>query len=90
MVLKRTRIIDCIDLENSTVRASGTIAREQFFPEHVPVDPVIFKDPRTARTRIYVNEAAKKLLQQSMASAGITGAEFAEPGPHPPRPRPNN
>lgn len=83
-----TRVIDCIDLENSAVRASGTIAKEQFFADGVPTEPAIFKDPRTARTRIYVNEAAKDLLQERMTSAGISGAGFSEPGPPPPRARP--
>ncbi|WP_426688522.1 hypothetical protein [Rhodanobacter ginsengiterrae] len=83
-----THVIDCIDLQSSTLRASGTIAKEQFFANSVPFDPVIFKDPRTARTRIYVNQAAKELLEEQMTSAGISGAEFAEPGPPPPRPRP--
>ncbi|HWU77240.1 MAG TPA: hypothetical protein VN043_12120 [Rhodanobacter sp.] len=83
-----THLIDCIDLQSSTLRASGTIAKEQFFPNRVPIDPAVFKDPRTARTRIYVNKAAKDLLQERMASAGVSGADFVEPGPPPPRPRP--
>jgi hypothetical protein len=83
-----THVIDCIDLQNSTLRASGTIAREEFFAGCIPMEPAIFKDPRTARTRIYANEAAKHLLQERMASAGISGVEFAEPGPPLPRSRP--
>jgi hypothetical protein len=83
-----THVIDCIDLQSSTLRASGTIAKEKFFADRIPIEPVIFKDPRTARTRIYVNEAAKDLLQERMKSTGISGAEFVEPGPPPSRPRP--
>jgi hypothetical protein len=83
-----THIIDCIDLENSTLRPEGSIAKEVFFSGRIPAEPAIFKDPRTALTRIYVNEAAKKLLQERMASADISGATFVEPGPPPPRPRP--
>lgn len=55
--------------------------------DRIPIEPAIHKDPRTARTRIYVNDAAKDLLHMQMALNGISGAEFAEPGPPPPRPR---
>jgi hypothetical protein len=83
-----TKVIDCIDLQGSTLRPEGSIAKEAFLADRIPTEPTIFKDPRTARTRIYVNERAKELLQERMASAGISGAAFVEPGPPPPRPRP--
>lgn len=85
-----TNVIDCIDLQSSVLRPEGSIAKEAFHADRIPADPMIFKDPRTARTRIYVNECAKELLQQRMASAGITAAAFVEPGPPPPRPRPGS
>ncbi|WP_426688835.1 hypothetical protein [Rhodanobacter ginsengiterrae] len=83
-----TNVIDCIDLQSSTLHPEGSIAKEVFLADPVPTEPAIFKDPRTARTRIHANEPAKELLQEQMASAGISGAAFVEPGPPPPRPRP--
>lgn len=83
-----TNVIDCIDLQSSTLRPEGSVAKEAFFADRIPTGPAIFKDPRTARTRIYANEPAKELLLERMASAGISGAAFAEPGQPPPRPRP--
>lgn len=83
-----THVIDCIDLDRSTLRPEGSIAKEAFLPEKIPVDPTVFKDPHTARTRIYVNDSARQLLKKLIASAGITGVEFAEPGPRLPKPRP--
>jgi len=83
-----TNIIDCIDFEKSLKRPEGTIAKEVFFPDRLPMAPVLFKDPRTARGRIYANEPAKAVLEKLIDDAGITGAAFVELGPPPPRPRP--
>jgi hypothetical protein len=83
-----TNVVDCIDLANSKTRASGSIAKEAFFEDKVPDEPTVFKDPRTAATRVYVNEAAKNILEGLIAGAGITGAAFAEPGAVTFRPRP--
>jgi hypothetical protein len=83
-----TNVIDCIDAERSKKRPSGDISKEAFFEDKVPVEAAVFKDPRMAGVRIYVNDAARTELERLIAEAGITGAEFAEPGPPPPRPRP--
>lgn len=83
-----TRLVDCIDQENSVMRASGSVAKEAFHADRIPVDAAVFKDPRTARTRIYVNDRARDFLLDRMQSAGISGAEFVEPGAQSPRPRP--
>jgi hypothetical protein len=83
-----THLVDCIDPENSVIRASGSIAKEAFLVDRIPVNPAVFKDPRTARTRIYVNDGAKDILLDRMQSVGISGAEFAEPGMQLSRPRP--
>ena len=83
-----TNIVDCIDAASSKTRPSGAIAKEAFFEDKVPVLPAVFKDPRTAATRVYVNQAAKEILEKLIAEAGITGAAFAEPGAVAARPRP--
>ncbi len=83
-----TNVIDCIDADKSDKRPSGAIAKEAFHERMVPSTPALFKDPRTARTKIYANEEAKAVLERLMSAAHLTGAAFSEPGPPPPRPRP--
>jgi hypothetical protein len=75
-----TNVIDCIDEANSVKRASGIISKEAFVPANLPREAALFKDPRTARTRIYANDAAKTALEELMTHAAITGAAFADPG----------
>ena len=75
-----TNVIDCIDLERSEKRASGTIAKEVFVEAKLPVQPVIFKVPQTARAKIYANDAAKSLLEDLLSRDRISGSAFAEPG----------
>lgn len=75
-----TRLIDCIDQEHSIKRGSGSIAKEAFFEHAVPREPVMFKAPLMARTRIYVNDAARDLLQKLIDGAALTGVEFVSPG----------
>jgi len=81
-----TRVIDCIDLEHSDKRADESIEKEAFFVSKLPMGPALFKDPRTARGRIYANEPAKTILEALIQESGITGAAFVELGP-PIRPR---
>lgn len=76
-----TCVIDCIDVERSDKRASGSILREAFRPGALPVGPTVFKDPRTARIRIYVNHEARELLDAAIANAGLKGFQFAPMGP---------
>lgn len=75
-----TNVIDAIDFERSEKRASGTISKEVFYEDKLPVVPAIFKCSQTARAKIYANDAAKVLLEQLMARDRISGATFAEPG----------
>ena len=75
-----TNLVDCIDVDRSEKRPSGAISREVFDEAKLPLEPALFKDPRTARTKIYANDAAKTALEALLAEAGITGAAFAEPG----------
>jgi hypothetical protein len=68
-----TNVIDCIDRESSVRREDGSIAREAFFADKIPSDPAVFKDPAKARSRIYVNRAAKEAIEKIVADSGLTG-----------------
>ena len=83
-----TNVVSCIDEALSTRRPSGDISKEAFLDAKVPVAASVFKDPVTAIGKLYVNAAAKATLEKLIADAGIVGAEFAEPGPPPKKPRP--
>ena len=76
-----TRVIDCVDPDASLRRPSGSIVKEAFRTDALPVGPTIFKDPQTALIRIYVNEEAKQLIEQSIASHGLTGFALAAVSP---------
>jgi hypothetical protein len=75
-----TNVVDCIDPDSSVKRGSGAISKEAFFDDKVPTSPAIFKDPKTARSRIYANDAVKEFLVKLIAEAGLVGALFCEPG----------
>jgi len=83
-----TNLVSCIDESRSTRRPSGDISKEEFFEDRVPVVESVFKDPVTAVGKLYVNALAKSALEEIIAAAGLVGAEFAEPGPPPKKPRP--
>lgn len=59
-----TRVIDCIDPDRSERRSSGSIVKEAFRADALPVGPTVFKDPRTARIRIYVNDEARQVWRR--------------------------
>ena len=75
-----TNLVDCIDPDLSEKRSTGVIVKEAFRDGVEPSSAAIFKDPRTAGTRLYVNSAGKEQLEGLVAGAGITGLEFAELG----------
>jgi len=75
-----TNVIDCIDRESSVRREDGSIAGEAFFADKVPSEACVFKDPAKARSRIYVNRAAKEAIEKIVAEAGLTGLEIGAPG----------
>lgn len=83
-----TNLIPCIDEARSAKRPSGSIVKEAFIEERVPVDAAVFKDPLTAAAVLYVNEAGKAALETIIADAAIVGMAFTEPGPPPKKPRP--
>lgn len=83
-----TNVISCIDEARSVKRPSGSIIREEFFADKVPVIESIFKDPLTAAASIYVNSAGKIALEMIIMKESIVGMDFVEPGPPPKKPRP--
>ncbi|HET6807095.1 MAG TPA: hypothetical protein VFH59_16795 [Frateuria sp.] len=76
-----TRVIACVDAGRSATFGDGGIAREVFDESAVPPEPLVFKDPRTAPVRIYVNDAGKALIEREAGEAGLSGIECGEPGP---------
>ena len=74
-----TNLVKCVDVERSEKRASGSMLKEAFYDINVPREPAIFKDPLTAGYRIYTNDAGRKLLEELVTQAGLTGLECGEP-----------
>lgn len=83
-----THVIDCIDDEKCEKRSSGSISKEAFLKDRLPFEPAVFKDPRTATIRIYVNQGARTEIEGLVVKSGITGIAFADLGPPPRRIRP--
>lgn len=85
-----TNVVPCIDEERSEKRPTGALSKEEFFKNKVPTEAAVFKDPLTARVKIYVNDTAKVTLERLIAEANLVGAAFVEPGPPPKKPRPRS
>jgi hypothetical protein len=84
-----TNVISCIDEARSAKRPSGSIVKEEFFEDRLPVSAAVFKDPLTAAAVLYVNEAGKAALERIITEAAIVGVAIVELGPaKKPRPRP--
>lgn len=83
-----TNVVPCIDEERSEKRPTGALSKEEFLQNKVPAEATVFKDPLTARVKIYVNDSAKSTLERLIAEASLVGAAFVEPGPPPKKPRP--
>lgn len=83
-----TNVIPCIDEARSAKRPSGSIVKEEFFEDRVPVGAAVFKDPLTAAAVLYVNEAGKAALETIITEAAIVGMTLVELGPPPKKPRP--
>ncbi len=72
-----TRVIDCIDADKSERRSSGSISKEAFRRDALPVGPAVFKDPQTSLNRIYVNDEAKRVLESAISAHQLTGFALA-------------
>jgi hypothetical protein len=77
-----TCVFDCIDLEKSERRSSGSIRKEAFRSDALPAGPAVFKDPQTALNRIYVNEEAKAVLETEIMVHHLNGFDFSPLGSH--------
>lgn len=76
-----THLVSCVDAEHSERSALGHIRLEVFDTSNVPSEAAVFKDPATAMSRIYVNDAGKAIIEELVASAGLSGIECAPPKP---------
>jgi hypothetical protein len=74
-----TNVLQCVDVGRSEKLRSGGVRLEVFDERNVPTEPAVFKDPSTARVRIYVNDAGKAVIDELATSAGLTGIECGEP-----------
>jgi len=74
-----TNLVKCVDVGRSEKDATGAITTEVFYDLNVPREPAVFKDPLTASTRLYVNDAGRELLERLASEAGLSGLECGEP-----------
>ena len=74
-----TNIVKCIDIERSEKSDSGGIRSEVFYDLNVPRSAAVFKDPLTAATRMYTNDAGRELVEQIAKEAALTGIECGVP-----------
>jgi hypothetical protein len=72
-----TNVIECLDESRTQWAEGGLLVQEVIDESKVPTEPTVFKDPKTVRTRIYINDAAKSVIEQWATEAGITGLEIA-------------
>ena len=75
-----THVVSCIDRARSEQRAGSTIGKEAFIEAAVPAEAAVFKDPVTARARIYVNERGRQALEEAATQAGVQGLKFVRAG----------
>jgi hypothetical protein len=69
-----TKVLECLDRGNSKIEAY--YVEQPAFHEHlIPASPTVFVEPQLAG-RIFVNEAAKAVLEKGIAESGITGMSF--------------
>jgi hypothetical protein len=74
-----TKLVKCVDVERSEKDATGAIEIEVFYDINVPREAAVFKDPETAKVRIYANDEGKELIEQLAAQAELTGIECGPP-----------
>lgn len=71
-----TNLIDCLDESRTERTDSGLLVIEAIDESKVPSEPAVFKDPKTVRMRIYVNDSAKEVIEQWAGEADVTGLEI--------------
>lgn len=76
-----TKLVSCVDVARSTMLPTGgAIMRPAFHPDAVPQEPLIFKDPLTAKTRLYATTAAKAYMEPILKQHRLAGLTFYEAG----------
>lgn len=75
-----THLVSCIDPAHSEPYTTGTIGKEAFIDAAIPTEAAVFKDPLTARARLYANEAGRRALEALAAMAGVRGLLFVRAG----------
>lgn len=71
-----TNLVDCIDEERTKRGEESILILEAIDESKVPTEPTVFKDPKTARVRNYVNAAGKAVIEQWVHESGITGLDI--------------
>lgn len=74
-----TNIVKCVDIEASGKSDFGAVVDEVFYDINVPRSPAVFKDPSTAKIRMYTNDAGRELLERLAREHGLTGLECGAP-----------
>jgi hypothetical protein len=74
-----TKLVKCVDVDRSEKDETGAIELEVFYDINVPRDAAVFKDPETAKVRIYTNDAGKELIERLVDEAELTGIECGSP-----------
>lgn len=73
-----TNVVPCIDAEHSEIEA-GYVEVPVFKEQLVPTEPSIFIEP-AIHSRIFVNDAAKSILEGRIAANKIRGMDFKQWG----------
>ncbi len=71
----------CVDMARSQLHESGVLVLEAFDEAAVPKAAAVFKDARTAKVRLYVNDAGRAAIEEAASAAGIVGIEVGAPRP---------
>lgn len=74
-----TNLVDCIDFAGSE-KIERAVIKPLFLATALPVAAQVFKDPLTANTRIYLNSAAKTILEKIVAEEKLTGFQVLGAG----------
>jgi hypothetical protein len=76
-----TTLLQVVDFANSKKSGTGkSILRPAFLASSIPTSPVIFKDPLTASTSLYVSNAAREWLEPMLAEHKLAGLRFYPAG----------
>jgi hypothetical protein len=69
-----TNVLECLDREKSRIEACY-VERPVFQERLIPKEPALFVEPALPG-RIFVNKAARQILESAISAHGITGVSF--------------